>query len=223
MVSAPALHAFLPPESAPEVAPEPTSCEAARSRGSDGGEWAPRWEGAGVATEHVSLSRGDGGERAPRREGAGVATEHVSLSRGDGGERAPGWGGDGGGDGGRGSPPWYPVEAGASARLLRRPRPLHVTQQWCLWRFLCEHPGGRAAHPVPSGCLLTANISPLPGRLSKPRVPAPSPCRHQWTPSQAGARRAVARTICVGLSLSCLQQTSCWALLRAPKLPFCPS
>ena len=51
------------------------------------------------------------------------------------------------------------------------------------------------------------------GLLSKPHVPAPSLSAHWQTPSQPGVRRAVAWTICVGLTLSCLPQTGCWAIL----------
>ena len=69
--------------------------------------------------------------------------------------------------------------------------------------------------PIPSGCLLTANSSTLPSLLSKPHVPAPSPHLHWRHTSQPGAcSRAVARTMCVSLTLSCLPQTSCCTLFR---------
>ena len=55
--------------------------------------------------------------------------------------------------------------------------------------------------------------------LSQPHIPALSPAPHQWTYVSGGAHRAVALTICVGLTLSCLPQTSCHALLQAPEAP----
>ena len=54
---------------------------------------------------------------------------------------------------------------------------------------------------------------PSPDLLFTPHIPAPSPHVHWWTPSQAGVNRAVVRTICLGLTLSCLPQTGHWALL----------
>ena len=42
-------------------------------------------------------------------------------------------------------------------------------------------------------------------------------------PSQAETCRVVTWTICVGLTLSCLPQTSCWTLLRVPEPPILPA
>ena len=53
----------------------------------------------------------------------------------------------------------------------------------------------------------------LPALLSNPYIPALSP-RVDWgTHVQSGACRAAARTICVGLTLSCLPQTSRFTVL----------
>ena len=51
------------------------------------------------------------------------------------------------------------------------------------------------------------------GLFSKPHVPASSPLCTSGHTSQAEACRAVVRTICVSLTLSCLPQTSCCTLL----------
>ena len=65
---------------------------------------------------------------------------------------------------------------------------------------------------------------------SSPWVCSPNPMFQQPVPvctsghrSQTAVCRVMARTICVCLTLSCLPQTSCWALLWAPEAPLCPS
>ena len=58
---------------------------------------------------------------------------------------------------------------------------------------------------------------------SSQRLPPPPVCTSRHT-SQSGAPRAVARTICVVLTLSYLPQTSRFILLQQPQmLPFCPN
>ena len=74
--------------------------------------------------------------------------------------------------GDRGREPFLvPMEAGAGAwgeRLQWRPRPLRVTQQWCFAAMAIRVsstsiPVADCLTPVPSGCLLAAYSSPLPG------------------------------------------------------------
>lgn len=62
--------------------------------------------------------------------------------------------------------------------------------------------------PFPSGCLFTANSCLLPGLLSKSHFPAPIPCCTWRRKTQAGVCRAAAKSIHLGLTLSCLSQTS---------------
>ena len=63
--------------------------------------------------------------------------------------------------------------------------------------------------PVPSGCLLAANSSWICSPILTFQLSAPvCTVRHA---SQSGACRAVARTICVGHTLSCLPHTGRFA------------
>ena len=79
----------------------------------------------------------------------------------------------------------------------------------------------------PSGPL---RLSPHSQLQSSPRVCSPIPTFQLSAPVctgghtfQSGVHRAVARTVCVGLTLSCLPQTGHFILLLQPQmLPFCP-
>ena len=100
-----------------------------------------------------------------------------------------------------------------------------ITQQWCFASVAIQVssariPGCGAPHSHP------LRLSPHSQQQSPPQVYSPNPTfqhpdsvhtgRH---PSQAGVCRAVARTICVRLALSCLPQTGCCSLLRALEAP----
>ena len=139
----------------------------------------------------------------------------------------PGWGG---GDGGRGSngrgaqtassqsPPSCPWRQGPphEERGCTMATPPFARGASLLWQ------SGLPPQAFLVVELLTPlRLSPLSQQQSPPQVCSPNPtfwhpapvctCRH---PSQAGAHRgAVARTICIGLTVSCLPQTSCRALL----------
>ena len=143
--------------------------------------------------------------------------------------------GRGGGDNGQcrtsplqREPSLVPMEAGASTwaeRLQWWLHPLHVTEQWhfasmAVWASSMSIPSCRAPHSCP------LRLSPHSKQQSLPCICSPNPMFQHPTPvhngghlSQAGACRAVAQTICVGLTLSCLPQAGCCALLRAPKAP----
>lgn len=59
-------------------------------------------------------------------------------------------------------------------------------------------------HSRPSGCLLRANCSPLPGpALQTPHFSTPSPCLQQGHPLRLGVGMAGVSTPCTGLTLSC--------------------
>ena len=87
-------------------------------------------------------------------------------------------------------------------------------------------------HPTPTGFQPVQWSSPF--RLSllsqpqsssqvgplKPKFHHPVPTPTSTCVSRAGEHRMVAQTICVSLSLFCLPQTGCCALLRACKVPF---
>ena len=77
--------------------------------------------------------------------------------------------------------------------------------------------------PVPSGCLLTANRSPLPGSaLQTPHFRTQPLCAMVDTLSGLGSR-AVVSTICRSLTLSCLPLTgaafSSHKRMRLPSVP----
>ena len=86
--------------------------------------------------------------------------------------------------------------------------------------FLLEHSqlwSSSLPSPQDVSSLLTA-VPPWvcsPNPMFQHTAPVPT----SGHPSQAGVHRAVARTICVGLTLSCLPQTCCWALLQTPEDP----
>ena len=70
------------------------------------------------------------------------------------------------------------------------------------------------------------SLSPHGQQQSPPRVCSLNPMFQPPAPmctsrrlSQAGPRRAVARTTFIGLTLSCLPQTGCCSLLQAPESP----
>ena len=108
--------------------------------------------------------------------------------------------------------------------------PLQVTQQWCLASMaVWVSSRGIPSYEYPPSHPL--RLSPQSQQQSYPRVCCPMPMfqlsgsmctsRHK---SQSGACSAVVRTICVGLTLSCLPQTGCFTLLLQPQmLPFCPN
>ena len=97
--------------------------------------------------------------------------------------------------------------------------PLCITQQWCFASMVVQVSstsmlscGFSYSHPL--------RLSPCSQQQSSPQVCSPEPMFQHPAPvhtsrhtSQAGACRAVARTICVGLTLSCLPQTGCCTLL----------
>ena len=104
-------------------------------------------------------------------------------------------------------PPWQepslqPVEEEASVwgvRLQWQPCSLHITQQQQFASMAWQ----TFSMSIP-GC-------GTPQSIHSSQHPECAPeCRH---PSQTGARRAVAQTICVGLKLSCLPQAGCCILL----------
>ena len=112
---------------------------------------------------------------------------------------------------------------GREAAMATPPFARHSTMALCL----CGRPGFlRGLSWLQSSSLLSpraVSAQPAavlsPGLLSKPHVPAPSPCPYLsgWVMQRCGM------TVCGGLTLSCLPQTGCYALLRAPKAPFCLS
>ena len=61
------------------------------------------------------------------------------------------------------------------------------------------------------------------GLLSRPHIPAPSPCLQWWTPSQAGWA-GQGSVPCVQVSL-CAAATDCWRVLfpQRMRLLFCPN
>ena len=80
---------------------------------------------------------------------------------------------------------------------------------------------------APSSLRFLQDVSSQPtavlclGLLSRPHIPAPSPCLQQWTPSQAGWA-GQGSVPCVQVSL-CPAATDCWRVLfpQRMRLPFC--
>ena len=74
---------------------------------------------------------------------------------------------------------------------------------------------------LPSTQAVSSQPTAVPslGLLLKPTFQHPAPLHTGRHPSQAETCRTVAQTICVGLTLSCLPQSGCWAPLQAPKAP----
>ena len=121
-----------------------------------------------------------------------------------------------------------PLGAGARVggeRLSWWPCPSHVTQQWhftsmVVWASSRSIPrcGVPHSHPL--------RLSPHSPQQSSPQVCSPNPTFQHPAPvhtsrhtTQAGACRVVSWTTSVGLTLYCLPQTGCCALLQAPDTP----
>lgn len=93
------------------------------------------------------------------------------------------------------------------------PHPLHTHNNdalylWCSELLAQTFLVVELCSPSHSGCLFTANSCLLPGLLSKSHFPAPIPLCTWRHKTQAGVCRAAAKTMHVGLTLSCLSQTS---------------
>ena len=122
----------------------------------------------------------------------------------------------------------FPLEAGLEGGegWCKVAPPLHTHTNDTLHLWWCELLAQtflvvELFSPFPSGCLFTANSCLLPGLLSKSHFPAPIPCCTWRRKTQAGVCRAAAKSIHLGLTLSCLSQTSycipVWSL-EAPSL-----
>ena len=86
--------------------------------------------------------------------------------------------------------------------------------------FLQEHSWLQSSSlPSPQAFSLQPTSVLSPGLFSKPCIPASAPLSTGGYPSQAGAHRVVAWTICVGLTLSCLPQTRYGPLFWASEAP----
>lgn len=110
---------------------------------------------------------------------------------------------------------WLPQWLGRQ-RLGWGERPLVVAPTPCtsldIGAFFTSVPGCETPHSHPQGCLFSANSRALPRSASKSHVPAPAPFP---TPSVHPSEhmsdwevQAVARPLCVGLTLSCLPWTA---------------
>lgn len=174
------------------------------------------------------------GVQTPQRPTLKAALEHTSLP---GEEQVWRWcGGPGCGSSGSnrhtGEHTWaqesstqrgpflVPREAGASMRgqsLQWRLHP-HSTMVLCFygsWGFLLKCSGlHMSSLPSPQAISFQLTSVFSLGLLSKPYVPAPVPMCVSRYMSQVRGFRAVARTMCLGLTLFCLPQTSYCTLLQ---------
>ena len=126
-----------------------------------------------------------------------------------------------------------PSEAKAGTHRQRmgwRPCPWGITQQRCSASLVVQ--ASSTSTPVcraPPSLLPTHDVSSQPtpvlclDLLSKPHIPAPSPCVQRWTPLSGLGSRAVVSTICRGLTLSCLPlagtASSSHKRMRLPSVP----
>ena len=189
---------MFPPASAPEAAPEHT-CP-------------PRQVGAEVGmsrgpTSVGTAKRGFGGDGTwgppgPARPEEALVGEVGSLLRQ--------------------APLLVPAEVGVSTwgrGLHWLPRPLHTPQQWhpasvVAWASSTSFPSCGAPYFCPfRQSLHSQHLSPLWVCSPNATCQHPAPLCTRRCPTQAGVSRAVAQTICVGLTLSRLPQTGRCTLL----------
>ena len=126
-----------------------------------------------------------------------------------------------------------PSEAKAGTHRQRmgwRPCPWGITQQRCSASLVVQ--ASSTSIPVcraPLSLLPTQVVSSQPtpvlclDLLSKPHIPAPSPCVQRWTPLSGLGSRAVVSAICRGLTPSCLPlagtASSSHKRMRLPSVP----
>lgn len=99
---------------------------------------------------------------------------------------------------------------------------LHLTVVLCLhggMSFFHEHPWSWPRHaPAPWHCLWAASSS-HPQVCLNPKLQLPAPICAGGRASRAGTCRVVDQIACAGLSLFCLQQTSCCVFLWVSEAP----